>query len=191
MPSEHPDTDIQAVEAKIETLITKTNGGENVYEILKLIQWDSNIILNVPCIPPYQSDYINVSVTSSYGLRLHPITREVKHHSGIDIPMSLRDTVYSSAIGIVKKCSYDSALGNYVKMSHMYGFETIYGHLEKALVNVGDTVYIGKPIGLAGASGMATGVHLHYSVKKNGKYENPYQYCTLLYRVISNKKGDH
>ncbi len=180
--------DIQKVEEKIETLITKTRGYINIYNIVSLISWDSHIIHYIPSVPPYEpQDYRNITISSSFGNRRHPITQEYKHHTGIDLPMQLNDTVCATANGTIEVVGKDSKLGNYIKIAHKYGFKTIYGHLSKNIACVGDSVNIGQPIGLSGNTGLSTGPHLHYSIQKNGLYENPYNYCFLYYNYLKNK----
>ena len=179
----------QEFELRICTLLEKSSGYQNIEKIIDLIEWESDIIKNIPCISPIMPpDFRNLHISSSYGERYHPILNEYKHHSGIDIPAAMGDSVYAAANGKIIKAGYDSALGNYLRIQHGYGFSSIYGHLSTILVSVGDTVIIGQNIGLVGNSGRSTGSHLHYAIKKGKNEENSLPYCFLLIKMINKKR---
>lgn len=180
--------DTQEIETRIQNLIGKTSGYKNIYTILQLITWENEIIFNIPCVPPFHpADYKDLPISSFYGIRFHPIDHEYKHHQGIDIPLQIGDTICSTGNGVVLENDYDTKLGNYIVISHSYGFQSIYGHLQKSLIEVGDSVKIGFPIAISGNSGVGTGPHLHYSIKKNENYENPYNYCFLLLEYLQDR----
>ena len=77
------------------------------------------------------------------------------------------------ALGRVVTVAFDSKMGNMVKLDHGYGIETIYGHLSKPLVKEGQRVKRGDVVALVGSTGLSTGPHLHYMVKKNGQSLDP------------------
>lgn len=97
------------------------------------------------------------------------------------------DTVYVTARGKVILVGYNDILGNYVKVAHRFGFETLYGHLYDHLVTEDDLVEIGDPVGLIGSTGRSTGPHLHYGVKKYGQDQDAYPYCFLLLEYLKQK----
>ncbi len=172
----------EKIERDIKALITSMNSSDSIISLLKLIEWESDLIYQIPCIPP-TFVYHQLRVSSHYGRRVHPIHGNVKHHNGIDLPLSHGDTVVVSADGKVTSQGYDRRLGNFVKVRHICGFETVYGHLSKILVVTGEVVKISKPIGLCGSTGDSTGPHVHYGIKKNGVFINPLDYCELLFEM--------
>jgi len=71
-------------------------------------------------------------------------------------------------------------MGNYIVLTHKFGYQTGYGHLNKVLVKTGDQIKRGQIIALMGNSGRSTGSHLHYEVQRYNKYRNPYDYLNKL-----------
>jgi murein DD-endopeptidase MepM/ murein hydrolase activator NlpD len=112
-------------------------------------------------------------LTSSYGNRVHPIEGKVKFHNGIDIAARYNQPVYATADGQVIELGYQAGLGNFIKIKHLLGFETVYGHLNGFAIQLHATVYQGQTIGFCGSTGNSTGVHLHYSVLRFKGYLNP------------------
>lgn len=123
----------------------------------------------------------HLTINSGYGQRLHPVTGRYQHHKGVDLK-ARNDTVYAVLEGTVCQVAYDPGLGIYLSLAHGNGIETVYGHLSYPLVRTKDTVRVGRPIAITGASGRVTGEHLHFSVRCNGKYVNPIKF---LYQIIS------
>lgn len=117
----------------------------------------------------------NVTITSNFGYRIHPITKKKKFHRGLDLKAKMNTPVYSTADGIVSYVqprNYGD-FGRVIKIEHNYGFQTIYAHLNKTNVKVGDIVRKGDSIALSGNSGRSTGAHLHYEIKYASKSLNP------------------
>ena len=112
-------------------------------------------------------------ITSSYGFRKHPVTGEYKGHNGIDFAAPIGTSVFSPATGTVAAVWKDNSCGNGVKITHSNGYETVYCHLSKQLVEKGESVSAGCEIAKTGNTGISTGPHLHYSIKYNGNYTNP------------------
>jgi murein DD-endopeptidase MepM/ murein hydrolase activator NlpD len=100
----------------------------------------SGIIL---CLPLKQ-----LTVTSSYGYRLHPVTRQYAFHSGIDL-RAMHDTIYAVMGGVVKAVRFQAHIGVFVRLDHG-GFESEYGHLSQVFSIPGDTVAAGSPLGISG-----------------------------------------
>lgn len=113
------------------------------------------------------------SVASWFGWRVHPVFKQAKHHEGIDLVAGYGTQVRAAADGTVVFSGWEGGYGYLVKINHGYGYETRYGHNSKNLVSVGQTVKKGQVICLSGSSGVATGPHLHYEVRINGKPVNP------------------
>lgn len=112
-------------------------------------------------------------VTSLYGKRKSPFTQRVHFHHGIDIAAPHGTEVYASLQGTVEELGYNSILGNYLVLSHSNDFRTIYGHLEKILVKKGTDIGTGTIIGVVGSSGLSTGPHLHFEIRRAGESWNP------------------
>ncbi len=114
-------------------------------------------------------------LTSSMGNRADPINGEKDFHPGLDISADTGDPVHSTADGRIVNASAAGNYGNLVVIDHGFGIETRYGHLSAFKVKVGQTVKRGDLVGLVGATGRATGSHLHYEVRANGRILNPLQ----------------
>jgi murein DD-endopeptidase MepM/ murein hydrolase activator NlpD len=114
-------------------------------------------------------------LSSSMGNRADPINGSKDFHPGLDISADKGDPVYSTADGKIVNASAAGNYGNLVIVDHGYGIETRYGHLSAFKVKVGQTVKRGDLVGLVGATGRATGSHLHYEVRANGRILNPLQ----------------
>ncbi|MDQ3234906.1 MAG: M23 family metallopeptidase [Pseudobdellovibrionaceae bacterium] len=112
-------------------------------------------------------------VTSAFGPRVSPFTEKPAWHDGLDIGASPNAPVQAPALGRVVTVAFDSKMGNMVKLDHGYGIETVYGHLAKSLVKEGQRVKRGDVVALVGSTGLSTGPHLHYMVKKNGQSLDP------------------
>ena len=112
-------------------------------------------------------------MSSSFGMRVHPVTRMVDMHEGLDlIPGSVRQ-VSAAGDGVVLDASYRNGYGNTVEIAHPKGVRTLYAHLSKSLVGSGETVRKGQSIGIVGNTGLSTGTHLHYEISVNGQKINP------------------
>lgn len=116
-------------------------------------------------------------VTSRFGNRSDPFTGESRYHSGIDIDGYGNDgaPVVAAASGEVITASYDSSYGNYVIIDHG-GTSTVYAHMSGLAVSVGQSVGQGQTIGYVGATGRATGTHLHFEVYVGDSRVDPAQY---------------
>jgi murein DD-endopeptidase MepM/ murein hydrolase activator NlpD len=120
-------------------------------------------------------------ITDGFGPRLDPITRRPAFHEGLDISVAIGTIVEAPADGIVVFANRESGLGRMLKLSHGYGYTTVYGHLDRFLVKEGTKVSRGQAIGRVGMSGRTTGPHLHYEVWKDGEKQNPLHYILDAY----------
>jgi murein DD-endopeptidase MepM/ murein hydrolase activator NlpD len=127
-------------------------------------------------------------ITSSYGMRTHPIDGKAKQHKGIDLRAN-NDYVYSVMPGKVTKTGKDKKLGNHIEIEHG-DFRTIYGHLQTILVNVKQAVEAGQPIAISGNTGNSTGEHLHFGMKYNDIYIDPQPVLQYIYDLIHFVKTD-
>lgn len=119
-------------------------------------------------------------ITSYYGNRQVPIAGATSDHRAIDIGVPTGTPVLSAGNGIVISTGYNSARGYFVIIKHADNLYTLYQHLSKILVSKGQTVSTGKTIAKSGSSGVGTGPHLHFEVRKSqyyGSEVNPLDYC--------------
>jgi murein DD-endopeptidase MepM/ murein hydrolase activator NlpD len=114
-------------------------------------------------------------LSSSVGRRTDPINGGADYHQGLDISADAGSPVYATADGTVTIAAREGAYGNLITIDHGYGLETRYGHLSKYEVRAGAKITRGQVIGRVGATGRATGPHLHYEVRVNGRLLNPLQ----------------
>ena len=122
----------------------------------------------------------NLSITSGYGSRIHPIFGMRKMHNGIDLKADHED-VYAVLDGIVTESGWDSkGGGNYIKIKHFDRFETAYLHLSQLYYRTGEKVRAGFIIGKSGNTGNSTGPHLHFAVKEFGRSINPEHFLNDL-----------
>lgn len=122
----------------------------------------------------------NLSITSGYGSRIHPIFGMHKMHNGIDLKADHED-VYAVLDGIVTESGWDSkGGGNYIKIKHYDRFETAYLHLSQMYYRAGEKVRAGFIIGKSGNTGNSTGPHLHFAVKEYGRNINPAHFLNDL-----------
>jgi murein DD-endopeptidase MepM/ murein hydrolase activator NlpD len=117
-------------------------------------------------------------LTGTFGGRSDPFSGEPAFHQGIDISTDKGQPVLATADGIVESASYTGDYGNLVVLGHGFGLATRYGHLSAFGVKIGQHVKRGDIVGYVGATGRATGTHLHYEILANGKLINPLQLLT-------------
>lgn len=117
------------------------------------------------------------AISSPYGNREAPNSMASTNHQGIDIDGKTGDAVWAARPGIVTT-GYSATAGNYIKIDHQDGFSSIYMHLDSISVPSGTIVGAGDTIGIMGASGNATGDHLHFGISYQGVPVNPNQYIS-------------
>ena len=157
----------------LTTLDNRINVQENsLMEIQVRVQENIEEMDNTPSIAPA----ISIRVTSGYGWRRHPLTGRRHFHHATDLGGYRGQPIFSTADGIVVSARYSAYLGNYIKIRHKKGYETVYAHLDKMLVKVGQEVKKREEIAKMGRTGRSTGVHVHYSVLLNNRSQNPLKY---------------
>lgn len=112
-------------------------------------------------------------LSSKFGMRKHPIQKTVRHHSGVDLAAPTNAHVRAVAPGTVVFADTYGAYGKLVTITHENGITSLYGHLNKILVQPGTRVEAGALIGRVGSTGAATGPHLHFEWRKNGHPIDP------------------
>jgi len=117
-----------------------------------------------------------VRVSSAFGYRRHPVRGVWHGHAGVDLVAPTGTPVNAAAQGVVSFVGFDRrGYGRYVVIKHRYDSETIYGHLSSTVsdLRVGTAVNAGQRIGAVGSTGMATGPHLHFELRRHGRSVDP------------------
>lgn len=117
-------------------------------------------------------------LTAGFGMRPDPFTGRADFHPGLDISADKGTPIHATAAGTVELAAPSGDYGNLVVIDHGFGLVTRYGHMSKFAVWQGQEVKRGDVIGYVGATGRATGPHVHYEVLANGKLMNPLQLLT-------------
>lgn len=115
-------------------------------------------------------------ISSGFGSRVSPVSREKGNHSGVDIANDLGTPVRSTADGRVAFAGWEGGYGKLVVVEHGHGFSSYYGHLSEIKASVGQMVRRGSTVGLMGQTGDATGPHLHYEIRVYGSAVDPTKY---------------
>lgn len=116
---------------------------------------------------------VSGNITDSYGWRFHPVWRKRLFHAGIDICATRGTPVSSSLPGQVVYAGWRTGYGKLIIVRHANGLSTRYGHLSSFTVRRGQMVKAGQMIAKVGSTGVATGPHLHFEIRRNGKTLNP------------------
>jgi murein DD-endopeptidase MepM/ murein hydrolase activator NlpD len=133
------------------------------------------MLASIPSIMPVSNRDLK-RTASGWGIRMHPIYRIPRFHYGMDFTAPTGTDIFATGNGIVKEAGRDAGYGNTIIIDHGYGYETMYGHLSRIMVKIGQTIKRGDIIGLVGSTGASVGPHLHYEVSKNGQKVNPQNY---------------
>lgn len=115
-------------------------------------------------------------ITSAYGRRVNPISGREEFHRAIDLSAPKGTPILATADGIVSFSGWNGGGGNVIVIEHGHGYSTYYAHNERNAVQVEQLVKRGDLIGYAGATGRATGSHVHYEIWKNDRAVNPKKY---------------
>jgi murein DD-endopeptidase MepM/ murein hydrolase activator NlpD len=131
---------------------------------------------SIPAIQPVLNENLNL-LASGYGVRLHPILKVRKMHTGVDFTAPKGTPIYATGDGVVIAVkTVFGGYGKYVEIDHGFGFVTRYAHMNDFKVKTGQKVKRGDHIGSVGNTGSSTAPHIHYEVLKDGKQVNPVNY---------------
>lgn len=144
---------------------------KSLNELIVLMEDRNEVLLSIPSLYPATG-----RVTSRFGYRSDPITGRKTFHDGYDIASSYGTPIYATADGVVTFSGRNGGYGNEVIINHGNGFETVYAHNSKNIVDKGDFVRKGQVVAYMGSTGRSTGSHLHYEVRKYGTPVNPANY---------------
>ena len=118
----------------------------------------------------------NARMSSSYGMRNHPVLRQRRAHKGVDLAAPTGTPIYATADGVVSRANWFSSYGLFISIEHGGDLQTRYAHLSRLAVADGEKVKKGDLIGYVGSTGRSTGPHLHYEVRVGGVAVNPIPY---------------
>ena len=142
-------------------------------DIERMIRDKAKLLASTPAIQPVSNKDLT-RVASGYGSRIDPVYKTVKFHAGLDFAAPQGTPIYATADGRVTTAgNLGNGFGNHVEINHGYSYETLYGHMVRVKVKVGQMVKRGEVIGWVGSTGKSTGPHLHYEVHKNGRPIDP------------------
>ena len=118
-------------------------------------------------------------IMSRYGWRSHPVNGRRRFHKGIDIASWTGAPIQATADGIVEYAGWSRTFGYVVVIDHDYGYRTVYAHCSQIIAAKGDLVKKGQVVAQVGSTGLSTGPHLHYEVRKWRKSLDPLAYLDL------------
>lgn len=133
----------------------------------------------IPAIWPMDRSALKSHIGAFNPRRYHPILHRIQPHNGVDLPCARGTLIYATGDAVVEKAhrsGYNGGYGRLITLNHGFGYKTRYAHLDKVLVEIGDTIRRGQVIGHAGNSGRSTSAHLHYEVLYKGRPVNPINY---------------
>jgi murein DD-endopeptidase MepM/ murein hydrolase activator NlpD len=132
---------------------------------------------------PLSTPLEHYRVGGRFGPRRDPFNRTVAFHTGLDFDAAYMSPVYATAPGIVTYAGYRGAYGKVVEINHGNGIATLYAHMHRSTVSVGQRVEAQTEIGLLGSTGRASGPHVHYEVIVNGQPQDPEKFIGLAHLV--------
>lgn len=154
-------------------------------EIAKLAKDKEQLLAAIPAIQPVKNEDLR-HMASGFGYRSDPFTKIRKFHAGMDFSAKTGTPIYATGDGVVQRADNKATgYGNHIVIKHGFGYETLYAHLSKYNVKVGQKVKRGDVIGFVGSTGRSEAPHLHYEVHKGGEAINP---INFYYGNISAKE---
>jgi biotin carboxyl carrier protein len=161
------------VSVDLNTLIRRANLlAASFKEAADSLQSHQHRLAATPSIMPTQG-----WLSSAFSrMRAHPVLHIARPHEGIDVSAPMGAPIEAPANGTVLSAGWETGYGNVVEINHGYGIITKFAHASKLLVQRGQRVTRGQRVALVGASGLATGPHLHYEVHVNGRPVDPLRY---------------
>ncbi len=142
-------------------------------EIAALAKEKEKLLASIPAIQPVKNEDLR-RIASGYGWRSDPFTKVKKFHYGMDFSAPRGTPVYATGDGVIARAdNRATGFGNHIEIDHGFGYRTLYAHLYKYNVKVGEHVKRGDLIGFVGSTGRSQGTHLHYEVFKDGEHINP------------------
>jgi len=145
-------------------------------EVVGMAEKKEKLFAAIPAIQPIANKQL-IALASGFGMRVHPIYKVKKMHSGIDFAAPIGTPIYATADGKITEVNVRfSGYGKMVVIDHGFGYKTRYAHMHEFAVRVGQNIKRGELIGYVGDTGLSTAPHLHYEVLMNGVLINPVHY---------------
>jgi murein DD-endopeptidase MepM/ murein hydrolase activator NlpD len=177
------DADLEREDLIIETYKTIDQLKKQMYiqtksydEILTLARDKQSLYASMPAIQPVSNQELK-RLSSGFGMRTDPILKVPKMHEGVDFSAPRGTPIYATGDGVISavKTSF-GGYGKHIIIDHGFGFETLYGHMDRFEARQGQKIKRGELIGYVGNTGKSTAPHLHYEVFKDGRNVNPVHY---------------
>ncbi|MBL7873673.1 MAG: peptidoglycan DD-metalloendopeptidase family protein [Cyclobacteriaceae bacterium] len=145
-------------------------------EVVELAENKEKLFAAIPAIQPVANKQL-IALASGFGMRVHPIYKVKKMHTGIDFAAAIGTPIYATADGTIDKLDVSfSGYGKMIEIDHGFGYRTRYAHMHGFAVRLGQKIKRGDLIGYVGDTGLSTAPHLHYEVFVNGVHANPVHY---------------
>ena len=161
---------VEVVAAQNKNLAAQIDGQKKkMNELLSILEGRHSRKSILPDLWPTEGG----SVSSPYGIRVNPIHGGGEWHTGVDIAADFGAPVYAAAMGTVEAANWNGGYGQYIKLAHGNGYESVYAHLSGIAVVSGQTVRKGEIIGFVGSTGYSTGPHLHFEIFVDGENIDP------------------
>ncbi|MBL4703406.1 MAG: M23 family metallopeptidase [Flavobacteriales bacterium] len=168
---DHSDLVIE-IRSKLEEVEKKMVVQSESYDELKeLVKTKKEMLACIPSIQPISNKDLT-RLASGFGFRMHPIHKIQKMHTGIDFTADSGTDIYATGNAVIERADRMSGYGQVVIIDHGFGHKSLYAHCSAYKCKVGQKVRKGDVIALVGSTGVSTGPHVHYEVRKRMKGEN-------------------
>jgi murein DD-endopeptidase MepM/ murein hydrolase activator NlpD len=145
-------------------------------KVIDLAKNKADMLAAIPAIQPIANKDLK-RIASGYGYRIHPIYKTRKLHTGMDFTAPQGTPIYATGDGTIEKVRRSKrGYGNHIIIDHGFGYQTLYAHMTKSIVNRRQKVKRGEIIGYVGNTGTSVAPHLHYEVIRNKRKINPVNY---------------
>ncbi len=145
-------------------------------EVIAIAENKEKLFAAIPAIQPVANKEL-IALASGFGMRIHPVYKVRKMHTGVDFAATIGTPIYATADGVIDKAEVNfSGYGKVLEIDHGFGYRTRFAHMHGFNVRFGQKVKRGDLIGYVGDTGLSTAPHLHYEVFVNGIHVNPIHY---------------
>ena len=145
-------------------------------DVVEMAKNKENLFAAIPAIQPVANKEL-IALASGFGIRIHPVYKVRKMHTGVDFAAVIGTPIYATADGVIDRTDVSfSGYGKMIEIDHGFGYRTRYAHMHGFAVRQGQKVKRGDLIGYVGDTGLSTAPHLHYEVFVNGVHVNPIHY---------------
>lgn len=145
-------------------------------DVVALAENKEKLFAAIPAIQPVANKEL-IALASGYGMRVHPVYKVLKMHTGVDFAATIGTPIYATADGVIDRQEVSfSGYGKVIEIDHGFGYRTRFAHMHDFAVRQGQKVKRGDLIGYVGDTGLSTAPHLHYEVFVNGVLVNPVHY---------------